>query len=182
MAWAPVAAAGLSSAGDVYASWQDRQNSREGRKWQEKMSNTSYQRAVQDARAAGLNPALLYSQGGASTPSGNMPAPTRDPLGGAVNSAMAVRKANQELNNLKAQEYLTYRQAQALGEQAAKGKVFDRISSFGFNSADAVADWFEKSQPSWENASKRGFSSQSDKEPYFWRLWNRVKNYVENPR
>lgn len=33
------------------------------------MSNTAYTRAVQDMRNAGLNPALMYSQGGASTPS-----------------------------------------------------------------------------------------------------------------
>lgn len=42
------------------------------RDWEETMSNTSYQRAVADMKAAGLNPAMMYASGGqgASTPSG----------------------------------------------------------------------------------------------------------------
>lgn len=36
--------------------------------WQKMMSDTSYQRAVEDMKKAGINPILAYAQGGASTP------------------------------------------------------------------------------------------------------------------
>lgn len=41
------------------------------REWQEMMSNTAYSRAMADAKKAGINPALIFSQGGATTPTGS---------------------------------------------------------------------------------------------------------------
>lgn len=57
----------LQSAGAQFSANEAEKN----RQFQQMMSSTSYQRAMQDMRAAGLNPILAYAQGGASTPAGS---------------------------------------------------------------------------------------------------------------
>ena len=68
----------------------------------ERMRNTEWQAAVADMRAAGINPAVAYQQGGAASPQG-VQAPMEDTLGPGVSSAMQATRMRRELELLKEQ-------------------------------------------------------------------------------
>jgi hypothetical protein len=79
---------------------QAKKRARDQMRFQAEMSNTSYQRAMEDMRKAGLNPILAGKLGGASTPAGAM-ATTPD-FGGIMNKAMSTQNLK-KLQNAQVQ-------------------------------------------------------------------------------
>lgn len=107
---------GLSGAGQWLSNAQQAGMSREQMAFQERMSNTSWQRAVKDMKKAGINPMLAVSRGGgASTPSGAQT--TVGNVGEkAASGAMSALQTLAQTQQIEAQTRLTG--AQTKGTQA----------------------------------------------------------------
>lgn len=99
---------------------------REQMEFQERMSSSAYQRAVQDMQKAGLNPMLAYSQGGASTPVGSMPQ-----VQNAAGAGLA--SAAQTMNTMQGMQQLELNKAQAERVRAETEKIKSETFDNGFN-------------------------------------------------
>jgi len=94
--------------------------------FQERMSSSSYQRGVQDLRAAGLNPMLAYSQGGASSPGGST-AQMGNEIGAGMSSALGAVQALTSIENVNSQTDFT--RAQTANALATAEKIQEEIGA-----------------------------------------------------
>lgn len=98
----PIVGGALTAAGAAAANYANRGMAREQMAFQERMSNTAYQRAMIDMEKAGLNPILAFNQGGASSPGGSS-AQMQNAVGSGVTSGLDAKRAYAEVKNLTSQ-------------------------------------------------------------------------------
>ncbi len=112
-------AGGAALAGGYLANRSRRKEADKDRSFQERMRNTEWQAAVADMEKAGINPAVAYSQGGASSPSGAM-AQQEDVVGPAVSSALQARHQREQFKLMEEQGKAAAASAALSGAQQKK--------------------------------------------------------------
>lgn len=144
----PIAGAAIGGlfgmGGQALANQETAASSAKQMAFQERMSNSQYQRSMADMSKAGLNPILAYKMGGAGTPSGasytagNVGSAGVAGAASGLSSAKSARVADYELEIargsselIKTQELVAFKQAQKLMEDTKLAKA---------NTARAYAD------------------------------------------
>lgn len=123
-------AGGMSLAGGWLANRGRKKEAATNRGFQERMRNTSWQAGVADMQAAGINPALAYSQGGASAPGGNM-ASQDDVISPAVSSAMQMKRLSADVDLIKQQTAKAKEEKRGAENAANMGQA--RLAAYGIS-------------------------------------------------
>jgi len=195
---APVAAI-ANGAADIWSANEDRKaqrdannaniaSAREANQWQEKMSNTAYQRAMEDMGKAGLNPMLAFSQGGASTPSaqtavsqaaskGGMGRAVSKNIEGGIQNAFASQKLNNETSSTNSTVQLQAQQANTAKSQSRLNQAQAKLSEK--NAVKAEAETKATTERNLRESDRWAIDKELKKIDRKYAEADKIANYVE---
>lgn len=145
--WLPISIA-ASTAANLWGAAEQRDASksvsREQMAFQERMSNTAYQRSMADMKSAGLNPILAAGGHVASTPSGSGYSPENLMSQGVSSSAMDFARLKQDMAESKSRTDLNRTSENTQAALAELYSTQERLSRAGLPTAGAKEEVLSK--------------------------------------
>lgn len=143
----PVAAAGITGAAAIGGSILSNRSSEKAAKrsiaFQREMAKNAHQYEVEDLRKAGLNPILSAGGPGASASGGAMPNIRPVVPSELVATAVAAKKAAQEIKNLESAENLIRQQTQETAARTDKTYWEAKAAKYAVPAARAEGQFWE---------------------------------------
>lgn len=147
------------------------QEAETNRQFQENMSNTAFQRQMQDLAKSGLNPLLAAGMNGASTPSGatgsGVTTQVENALQGIAGSAKDIVQTQLAFQKQGADIALSRDQQELTKAQTSKTKVDAAVATKGIPEADiknraykAINKLFDRATPQSQNELRTSTSAQ----------------------